>query len=232
MAARLTPAMIAESLLEGAARAPAVDRRRLRQALVERRRGLSADDCARLSRQIRTLLQVSFAHLSGRRVGFCWPVNNEPDLRPLIECWASEGHAGFAAMLPVVGEAAAGLAFRAWAPGTVMVRDRYGIPTPAAGDFLFPEALLIPVNGFDAAGYRIGYGGGYFDRLLAALSPRPLAIGVGFELARLVSIDPEPHDQPLDVMVTEAGVFVSPSSTVPVRLANGTVAAEGVVRSG
>ncbi|MEF8701052.1 MAG: 5-formyltetrahydrofolate cyclo-ligase [Candidatus Accumulibacter sp. UW27] len=223
--------MIAESLLEGAARAPAGDRRRLRKALVERRRGLSADDCARLSRQIRALLQAFLPCLSGMRVGFCWPVNNEPDLRPLIERWVSEGGPGFAALLPVVGEAA-GLAFRPWAPGTVMVSDRYGIPMPAAGDFMLPEALLIPVNGFDAAGYRIGYGGGYFDRLLAALSPRPLAIGVGFELARLVSIDPEPHDQPLDVMVTEAGVFVSPSSTTAVPLTNGTLAAEAPARSG
>jgi 5-formyltetrahydrofolate cyclo-ligase len=63
------------------------------------------------------------------------------------------------------------------------------------------------VNGFDAAGYRIGYGGGYFDRTLASRSPRPLAVGVGFELARLDSIDPEPHDQVLDAMVTEAGIF-------------------------
>jgi 5-formyltetrahydrofolate cyclo-ligase len=99
------------------------------------------------------------------------------------------------------------LAFRAWSPGTVMLADRYGIPAPAAGEFLIPEVMLIPVNGFDAAGYRIGYGGGYFDRTLASVSPRPLAVGVGFELARLESICPEPHDQRLDVMVTEAGVF-------------------------
>jgi 5-formyltetrahydrofolate cyclo-ligase len=72
------------------------------------------------------------------------------------------------------------------------------------------------VNGFDAAGHRIGYGGGYFDRTLASLSPRPLAVGVGFELARLESIHPEPHDQPLDVMVTEAGIFFpSPGAAMP-----------------
>jgi 5-formyltetrahydrofolate cyclo-ligase len=88
-----------------------------------------------------------------------------------------------------------------------MFADRYGIPTPAHGDFLIPEVLLLPVNGFDAAGYRIGYGGGYFDRTLASLLPRPLVVGVGFELARLDSISPEPHDQRLDAMVTEAGVF-------------------------
>ena len=85
--------------------------------------------------------------------------------------------------------------------------DRYGIPTPMAGDWLQPELILLPLNGFDAAGYRLGYGGGFFDRTLAALSPRPLAVGVGFEINRLESIHPETHDQRLDWLVTEAGVF-------------------------
>jgi len=70
-----------------------------------------------------------------------------------------------------------------------------------------PQALLLPVNGFDHDGYRIGYGGGFFDRTLAALRPAPLAIGVGFELSRVASIRPEPHDIRLDAMVSEAGVW-------------------------
>ena len=99
------------------------------------------------------------------------------------------------------------LTFRTWLPDTLLMPDRYGIPAPAAGDFLIPQVLLMPVNGFDAAGYRLGYGGGYFDRTLASLCPRPLAVGVGFELSRLESIGPEPHDQRLDAVVTEAGIF-------------------------
>ena len=85
--------------------------------------------------------------------------------------------------------------------------DRHGIPVPACGALLIPEAVMIPVVGFDAAGYRIGYGGGYFDRTLAELRPRPFAVGVGFELSRLDSIRPEGHDQRLDAVVTEVGVF-------------------------
>ena len=67
--------------------------------------------------------------------------------------------------------------------------------------------MLIPLVGFDAAGYRLGYGGGYFDRTLAAMLPRPLAVGIGFELARLSDIRPQAHDMPMDLIVTEAGVF-------------------------
>jgi 5-formyltetrahydrofolate cyclo-ligase len=70
-----------------------------------------------------------------------------------------------------------------------------------------PSALLIPLVGFDGAGHRLGNGGGYYDRTLAALTPKPLAIGVGFELGRLDSFSPQPHDRPMDVIVTEAGAF-------------------------
>jgi 5-formyltetrahydrofolate cyclo-ligase len=61
--------------------------------------------------------------------------------------------------------------------------------------------------GFDQRGFRLGYGGGYFDRTLAAISPRPLAIGVAFEMARLPDLRPQPHDIPMDFIVTEAGIY-------------------------
>ena len=212
MAAGLMPGIVA-------------DRRALRKLLIERRLALPADAWDGHCRRIRALLQAGFPQFSGMRVGFCWPFRKEPDLRPLIESWAGEGWQGFAALLPVVIDENRALAFRAWSPDTAMVIDQHGIPAPAAGDFLIPQALLIPVNGFDAAGHRIGYGGGYFDRTLASLSPRPLAVGVGFELARLESIHPEPHDQPLDVMVTEAGIFFSSPGAAMPRPAAGPVAA-------
>jgi 5,10-methenyltetrahydrofolate synthetase len=110
------------------------------------------------------------------------------------------------ALLPVVLAADSSLAFRAWSPAVAMTTDRYGIPVPASGEPVLPEALLIPLVGFDATGFRLGYGGGYFDRTLASLRPRPLAIGVGFELSRLDSLHREPHDQPLDLIVTERGI--------------------------
>ena len=186
------------------------ERRALRRRLLERRLAMPADACARLSATLCGHLQKGFPQLAGMRVAFCWPVQNEPDLRPLLAAWMAAQDSGFCALLPVVVAEDAALAFRVWTPETTLIADRYGIPTPAAGEFVQPEALLLPLNAFDAAGYRIGYGGGYFDRTLAALreqATRPLAIGVGFELARVDSIDPEAHDQPLDAIVTEAGVF-------------------------
>ena len=202
----LTPEKSAKKI----AAAQLAERRELRRRFLERRQALSADDCARLSCELRAHLRTGFPQLAGMRVAFCWPVNNEPDLRPLLEAWLTEGKTGFSALLPVVIEEDAPLAFRAWTKETRLENDRYGIPTPASGEFIVPEALLLPVNVFDAAGYRIGYGGGYFDRTLAALGAqgeRPLSIGVGFELARVDSIRPAAHDWPLDATVTEAGVF-------------------------
>ena len=149
------------------------------------------------------------AHLAAhfpppQTLAFCWPIKQEPDVRAIVDTWRQ---AGTRTTLPVVISEHAALAFREWRPDTPLESDRYGIPTPTQGDWLIPDLILLPLNGFDAAGYRLGYGGGYFDRTLAALSPRPLAVGVGFELNRVTTIRPEGHDQPLDWIVTEAGVF-------------------------
>ena len=188
---------------------PSGDRAALRRQGINRRLALSADETASLSASVREQLRLHFPQLSALRVGFCWPVKNEPDLRPLMIDWLASGQSGFVALLPVVVDADAALTCRAWTPGSALVADRYGIPTPASGEFLLPQALLLPVNAFDDAGYRIGYGGGFFDRTLARLKPTPFSIGVGFELARVNSIGPEPHDVRLDAMVSEAGVFIS-----------------------
>ena len=196
-----------ETPLEDSPEARLAYRKALRKELVERRQALPADDLARMTASVCAHLRREFPELARVRVGFCWPMLNEPDLRPLIEAWIREGDPGFVALLPVVVAPKTPLAFRAWTPQTPMVKDRYGIETPAEGEFIVPQALLIPVNAFDAAGYRIGYGGGFFDRTLATTVPMPLSIGVGFELARVDSIRPEAYDMPLDAMVTEVGVF-------------------------
>jgi 5-formyltetrahydrofolate cyclo-ligase len=82
----------------------------------------------------------------------------------------------------------------------------WNIPVPEKRNIVIPQAVLAPLVGFDRQGYRLGYGGGYFDRTLAALAPRPRAIGVGFELLQIETIYPQPFDFPMDVVVTEAEI--------------------------
>jgi 5,10-methenyltetrahydrofolate synthetase len=102
----------------------------------------------------------------------------------------------------------AAMIFRLWTPDTPMTADRHGIPIPAGSDTVVPDVVLLPLVAFDPQGYRLGYGGGYFDRTLAAMSPRPLALGVGFEVARVDSVRPQPHDIRLDAIVTEADIVM------------------------
>lgn len=177
-------------------------RRALRRDMVGRRAVLSEAEHDGLSARIVGHLLAALP--VPRVVAFCWPIKHEPDVRAVVDRWTA---LGAQAALPVVVAEDAPLAFRLWTEATPLAADRYGIPTPVAGDFVQPDLILLPLNGFDGAGYRLGYGGGYFDRTLAALSPRPLAVGVGFETNRLDSIRPESHDQRLDWIVTEAGCF-------------------------
>lgn len=177
-------------------------RSRLRREMIARRAALAPEAHATLSAGVRAALDRAFPDLAAHIVGFCWPVQNEPDLLPLVNELVARG--GRVA-LPVVVRPGAPLAFREWWPGQPLAPDRYDIPTPTDGDFLTPQVLLLPVNAFDDAGFRIGYGGGFFDRTLATLSPRPLAIGVGFAFQRVDSTRPQSHDQPLDAIVTETG---------------------------
>ena len=113
--------------------------------------------------------------------------------------------------LPLVEVKAAPLVFRRWTPETRMVRGDWNIPVPPPeAEVVTPEIALAPVVGWTAEGFRLGYGGGYFDRTLATLSPRPFTIGIGFQSARLATIYPQPHDIALDAVVTEAGIAVPP----------------------
>ncbi|MEQ8233300.1 MAG: 5-formyltetrahydrofolate cyclo-ligase [Gammaproteobacteria bacterium] len=131
------------------------------------------------------------------------PFRGELDLRPLADSLADRA-VDFA--LPVVAAPARPLVFRRWWPGMRMTRGVWGIPVPAAAPEVTPDVLLVPLLGYDDAGYRLGHGGGYYDRTLAAAVPRPLAIGVGYAGARLPTILPQPHDMPMDVIVTDTAL--------------------------
>jgi len=137
-------------------------------------------------------------------VSFYWPIKGEPSLRALMATLDREG-AGVA--LPVVERKAAPLVFRCWTPRTQMAVGHWKIPVPPPdAKAVTPAIVIAPLVGWDDAGFRLGYGGGYFDRTLAAMRPQPFKIAVGFQSARLPTIFPQPHDIPFDVIVTEAGV--------------------------
>jgi 5,10-methenyltetrahydrofolate synthetase len=95
--------------------------------------------------------------------------------------------------------------FRSWRQGEKLEHGIWNIPVPAEGAVVTPTLLLVPLVGFDPAGYRLGYGGGYYDRTLAQCVPRALTIGIGYAMSRLATIHPQPHDIPMDRILTEDG---------------------------
>jgi 5-formyltetrahydrofolate cyclo-ligase len=101
--------------------------------------------------------------------------------------------------------------FRPWTPKAAMRRGIWNIPEPATEETVVPDVTLAPVVGFSDDGYRLGYGGGYFDRTLAVLAPRPLAIGVGLDIQRIDTIHPMPHDIRLDAIMTETKTYGQPA---------------------
>ncbi|MGH8207797.1 MAG: 5-formyltetrahydrofolate cyclo-ligase [Steroidobacteraceae bacterium] len=148
--------------------------------------------------RLRTLLEtVQPAVLAGY-----WPIRREFNVLPVLRDCAERG---IQVALPVILVKNEPLEFRQWTPGAPMQIGVYDIPFPAEGSVVRPDALLIPMVGFDAAGYRLGYGGGYYDRTVASLAPRPLLIGVSYDLGRLESIRPLSHDIRMDHVITEAG---------------------------
>jgi 5,10-methenyltetrahydrofolate synthetase len=186
----------------------AAARAAIRRESLAARAALSPAEHAARSRRIEAALATLLDRLAAGatpRLGFCWPHQGEFDARPLVARLLA---GGWTACLPVVVAEEAPLAFRPWTPDTPLAPDRYGIPMPSAGDFVRPELLLIPLVAIDPRNYRIGYGGGFFDRTLAALAAagrRATAIGVGFDLARVADTLPGPHDIALDFVVTESG---------------------------
>ena len=177
-------------------------RKAKRQVLIERRLSLSAADRAEHATSVTARLTEMIEHEKNHLIGFYWPFKGEYDPRPLVRDLHSRG---WQLALPVVIEKAQPLVFRAWQPGVRMSRGIWNIPVPAEGDPVIPDVLLVPLVGFDNQGYRLGYGGGYYDRTLAAARIRPRTIGIGYEACRIRTIHPQSHDIPMSTIVTEQG---------------------------
>ncbi|WP_097066611.1 5-formyltetrahydrofolate cyclo-ligase [Nitrosovibrio sp. Nv4] len=179
-------------------------RKHQRAELMAMRECVAVEDYRCWSTAITSSLEQGFPLLQKSIVGFCWPHRGEYDPRPVMSFIEARGAT---LALPEVVNKYEPLRFRKWWRDAPMKIGAYGIPVPENTDPVTVGALIIPMIGFDKMGFRIGYGGGYFDRTLVAIDPRPLAIGVAFEILRLDSVHPHRHDVPMDFVVTEAGIY-------------------------
>jgi len=177
-------------------------RRGERERLIALRQALPAEERRRCGMQIEAQLRDLLADRPGI-LGVYWPFRAEFDPRPLIDGAVVEGRT---VALPVVVDKKGPLEYRAWRPGEPLVDGVWNIPVPEKREIVTPAIVLSPLVGFDEACYRLGYGGGYFDRTLAVLAPRAFAIGIGFEVQLLATIYPQSFDVPMDLIVTEAGI--------------------------
>lgn len=175
-------------------------RRRERSRLIAMRQAISSELRQQWTASVEQRLSALLQALPGRMLGVYWPVRGEIDLRPLAERLIAQG---WRVALPAVADPHGPLEYRHWQPGAAMTGGAFDIPVPVGAEVVRPDIVLAPLVGFDAARYRLGYGAGYFDRTLAALAPRPVAIGIGVEAGLLATVFPQPHDIPMDVIVTE-----------------------------
>jgi 5-formyltetrahydrofolate cyclo-ligase len=181
----------------------------LRKTLLELRQNLP-DRQARAA----ALQQVMRIWLVGRTdvvIGAYWPIKGEFDPLPALHRWKEDGELLDAPQprrigLPVVDKIHKTLTFHAWYPGCPMQEDAFGIPKPKDTEVIIPTLLFVPCVGYGPGGYRLGYGGGFYDRTLAELQPRPVTVGLGYTCSYVDELQPEPHDQPLDAILNDNGV--------------------------
>jgi 5-formyltetrahydrofolate cyclo-ligase len=175
-------------------------RKAKREAIIAHRMARPAEERRRMSEPVIAYLRATVTPARYPVVGLYWPIRGEIDLRDFARDFVA---AGGIVGLPVVVQDAAPVEFWRWQPGVALKRGHWNIPVPPERDLVRPEVLVVPLVGFDSARYRLGYGGGFYDRTLAAAVPRPHTIGIAFADVELASIHPQPHDIPMDVIVTE-----------------------------
>jgi 5,10-methenyltetrahydrofolate synthetase len=181
---------------------PSRDKKALRRQLQAERQGL-LDRHAR-SMQLQEVLRVWLVARRERTIGAYWPIKGEFDALPALYRW-SEAHAHRRIGLPVIDRETKHLRFHVWYPGCPMEDDAYGIPKPKGTEEFHPELLLVPCVGYGPRGLRLGYGGGFYDRTLADLTPRPVTVGLAFSHGHVPWLEAEAHDVPLDAILTDEG---------------------------
>jgi 5,10-methenyltetrahydrofolate synthetase len=175
-----------------------------RERLIADRLAIPAAERRRRSRRIAAWLDEALGDVSGRIIGVYWPFRGEPDLRPWIRALEERGAVS---SLPVVVHRHAPLVFRSWRCDEPLEPGVWKIPVPSHGIAVTPDIVIAPVVGFDPHCFRLGYGGGFYDRTLAALSRRTWIIGVGYEQQAIKTIYPQEHDVAMEMIVTESGIL-------------------------
>lgn len=181
------------------AKPPPTTRTHLRKILLDQRRNAVAAQRQLWDEQITAKVIDWCRQQRPVSLGVYWPIQAEPDLRC---CYPTLQELGIQLALPLVQNKAQALTFLAWAPGDNMATDEYGIPVPAQRQRIIqPAALLIPCVGFNTYNYRLGYGGGYYDRTLS-ITPRPLAIGIAYRQGQ-ADFAAQAHDLAMDLIITD-----------------------------
>lgn len=186
-----------------------MDKPTLRQRLVQQR--LAMPDRLQRSNDLQSVMRLWLVGRSDTVIGAYWPIKGEFDPLSVLHRWKEDGELLDKPLrrrigLPVVDKQHKTLQFHAWFPGCPMQEDAYGIPKPLGTEVVEPTLLFVPCVGYAAGGYRLGYGGGFYDRTLAQLQPRPFTVGLGFAPAYIEAFTPQAHDLPLDTILNDYGV--------------------------
>lgn len=185
------------------------EKRALRQQLIEQR--LAMPDRVLRCDLLQRVMRIWLVNRPDTVIGAYWPIKGEFDPLPALHRWKEDGELLEEPQLrriglPVVDKMHKTLKFHAWYPGCPMEEDAYGIPKPKDTEVIVPTLLFVPCVGYGPGGFRLGYGGGFYDRTLASLQPRPYTVGLGFTHGFLDELEPEPHDVPLDAILNDNGV--------------------------
>lgn len=182
------------------------DRAELRQKLIAAR--LSLPDRHERAVRLQGVLRVWLVSRREQTIGAYWPIKGEFDALPALYRWSEGAPEGVERRigLPVVDREHGRLNFHVWYPGCPMEPDAYDIPKPKDTEAFEPQMLLVPCVGYGLGGLRLGYGGGFVDRTLGAIEPKPYTVGLGYSHGFLPLLKANPDDVPLDAILTEDGV--------------------------
>jgi 5-formyltetrahydrofolate cyclo-ligase len=185
------------------------EKRSLRKQLVERR--LAMPDRMQRCEMLQRVMRVWLVNRPDTVIGAYWPIKGEFDPLPALHRWKEDGELLDEPQLrrialPVIDKLHKTLKFHAWFPGCPMEEDAFGIPKPKDTEIVTPTLLFVPCVGYGPGGFRLGYGGGFYDRTLATLQPKPYTVGLGFTQGFVAEFEPEPHDVALDAILNDNGV--------------------------